>query len=153
MSPKRLHLVTIFCKIYLFDVFHFLMSKLFSKFHLLGVFHVLMSTGHVSTLIFRSCLETFHVVHIWISLMFMPTNYLEKGPEHDFRLNFRWDLRKLKRKSKRAHGFAQIKAQIQPCARVFANICANWSKRIFLTSICSKICANPSVRKYFALIN
>ena len=53
------NLVTIFGKVYLFDVFH-----------------VLMSTGHVISLIFRFCLETFHVVQIWISLMFMPTNYL-----------------------------------------------------------------------------
>ena len=69
-------LVTIFGKVYLFDVFYVLMSKLFSKFHVFDVFHVLMSTGHVIALIFRFCLETFHVVQIWISLMFMPTNYL-----------------------------------------------------------------------------
>ena len=52
------------------------MSKLLSKFHIFDVFHVLMSTGHVIALIFRFCLETFHVVQIWVSLMFMPTNYL-----------------------------------------------------------------------------
>ena len=52
------------------------MSKLLSKFHIFDVFRVLMSTGHVIALIFRFCLETFHVVQIWVSLMFMPTNYL-----------------------------------------------------------------------------
>ena len=53
----------------------------------------------------------------------MPTNYLEKGPEHDFRLNFRLELRKLKRKSKRVQKFWQIFAQIEASVFISTSIC------------------------------
>ena len=51
------------------------------------------------------------------------TNFLEKGSEHDFRLNFGLELRKLKRKSKRVQKFWQIFAQIEASVFISTSIC------------------------------